>query len=133
MTVSYSIVIWALRRAGRSLGRSATTGIAWAIVLATAGVVSGWSGVGLALAGSYIVQFTPAVVAAYRTRSPTGISPVTWGSIVIESALWGAYGFLNEDRPIVIYAAVGVVGGLAILTRYRTTVARVIGASEPSA
>ena len=84
--------------------------------------VAGWRSVGVALAASYVVQFTPAVVTAYRSAAPTGVAPVTWASIVIESLLWGAYGVVNQDLPIVAYAAVGVLGGGAILARYRSRV-----------
>ncbi len=115
-------MIWALRTAGGAGRLGGGAGLTWAITLVVMWTVAGWRGVGLALAASYVVQFTPAVLTAYRSTAPTGVSPVTWASIVIESLLWGAYGVINHDLPIAAYAVVGVVGGGAILARYRSRV-----------
>lgn len=119
MTISYALVIWALIRSGRPPGRGMIAGLAWAGLLVTIGVSAGWGAVGTTLAWSYLVQFTPAVIAAYRTARPTGIAPGTWISIMIESVLWGGYGHLNGDRPVVTYAVIGVVVGALILLRHR--------------
>ena len=48
---------------------------------------------------------------------PTGVSVATWLLIAGEAALWGFYGWWFDDLPVMIYAAVGVLGGLAIVAR----------------
>jgi uncharacterized protein with PQ loop repeat len=117
MTVFYALVMWAMRRAGGPIRRGALVGLAWAGTLGSTALVAGNAGMGLLLAGSYVLQFTPAVVAAYRVRRPTGVSPATWASIGVESALWGAYGWLNGDLPVVLYGVAGVLTTLLIVGR----------------
>lgn len=122
MTVAYSLVLWALFVTGARPWRGIIAGVVWTITLVVAGLAAGWSGVGTTLAWSYLIQLAPAVTAAYTTRRPSGISPVTWVSIVIEAALWGGYGYLNGDGPVVTYSVIGVAAGSAILFRYRYAV-----------
>jgi uncharacterized protein with PQ loop repeat len=128
MTGFYGLLIWALGRTGRARSRGLALGVIWAAVLAAASLLGGVPALGIALASSYVIQFTPPVLAAFREARPTGVSPGTWGLIVVESALWGAYGFANGDRPIMLYAAAGVIGGGAILFRYLSAAAAPTGA-----
>ncbi len=123
MTVFYGLVMWALARTGAAhrLRPGLGAGVAWAAVLWATAVFAGTGAMGVLLASSYLVQFTPAVAAAYRSDRPSGISAGTWRLIVVESGLWGIYGWWNTDRPIVLYAAAGVVGGGLILARQAST------------
>lgn len=121
MTVFYSLVLWALGRTGRSHSRGLAAGAAWATTLALAHLLGGSEWMGLFLGSSYVVQFTPPVVAAFRSARPTGIAPGTWALIMVESALWGAYGLANGDRAIVVFAIAGVLGPALILLRYSST------------
>lgn len=121
MTVFYSLVLWAMRRAGGRIGRGLTLGSCWAGALAITSLLAGNATMGLVLAGSYVLQFTPAVVAAYRVRRPTGVSAATWVFIGVESALWGSYGWLNGDLPVVLYGAAGVVATVLIVGRHVST------------
>lgn len=117
MVVFYFFVLRALAGAGKDLTRPIRRGIVWAAGLTAVLVIGGWGLLGLALAWSYGVQVAPAVVAAYRTWAPTGVSVGTWRLITLEATLWGLYGWLLADGPIVVYAVVGVTAGLAILGR----------------
>lgn len=123
MTVSYGLVLWALFAAGRAPRRGILAGAVWASVLATTGITMSWTAMGALLAGSYLIQFAPAVAAAYRVTIPSGIAPATWVSIGIESALWGGYGVLKGDLPVTAYATIGLTGACAILWRYRSATA----------
>ena len=63
------------------------------------------------------MQLLPALVSTYRSENPTGVSIGSWTLIVIESALWGAYGLILDDVPIMIFAVTGVVTGSLIVAR----------------
>ena len=123
MTVFYGLVLWALARSARPLGRSLAAGGLWAATLTVTGFVGGWGALGLMLASAYLIQFGPAVVAAFRSRRPSGVSPLTWAIIGVESMLWGTYGLFNNDVPIMIYGGVGASGAALILGRYRSAIA----------
>lgn len=117
MMVFYGLVLRALARTGTRLDRSWGRGATWAALLGIAAAVGGMRGLGLLLAWSYVVQIAPAVRAVYAVGRPTGVSVATWLLIAGEAALWGFYGWWFDDLPVMIYAAVGVLGGLAIVAR----------------
>lgn len=117
MMVFYGLVLRALARTGTRLDRSWGRGATWAAILGIAAAVGGMRGLGLVLAWSYVVQIAPAVRAVYAVGRPTGVSVATWLLIAGEAALWGFYGWWFDDLPVMIYAAVGVLGGLAIVAR----------------
>ncbi len=117
MMVFYGLVLRALARTGTRLDRSWGRGATWAALLGIAAAVGGMRGLGLVLAWSYVVQIAPAVRAVYAVGRPTGVSVATWLLIAGEAALWGFYGWWFDDLPVMIYAAVGVLGGLAIVAR----------------
>ena len=66
---------------------------------------------------AYVVQLTPAVATAWRTWSPSGIATSTWTLRLVEAALWGAYGYVRGDPPLVVFGILGVVESTAILAR----------------
>ena len=70
---------------------------------------------------AYVVQFTPAVVAAWRTWKPSGIATSTWTLRFLESALWGVYGYVRGDPPLLILGIIGLVESTAILSRKAMT------------
>jgi uncharacterized protein with PQ loop repeat len=117
MVVFYLLVIRALARTGVRLDRSWGRGATWAVVLGAAALVGGLTAMGLILAWSYVVQIAPAVRSVYGARQPSGVSISTWLLIAVEAALWGFYGWWFGDTAVMVYAAVGVVGGLAIVAR----------------
>jgi uncharacterized protein with PQ loop repeat len=117
MVVFYGLVLRALARTGTRLDRSWGRGATWAALLGIAAAIGGMRGLGLVLAWSYVVQIAPAVRAVYAVGRPTGVSVATWLLIAAEAGLWGFYGWWFDDLPVMIYAAVGVLGGLAIVVR----------------
>lgn len=121
MVIFYVAVIKVLADIGVPLRPGVVRGAIWASLLATIGLVFGWSVFGLVLGWSYSVQMAPPVVAAYRSSNPRGISIGSWTLITIESGLWGVYGVLLGDVPIQVFALTGLVAGVAILIRAITT------------
>jgi uncharacterized protein with PQ loop repeat len=93
--------------------------VAWTAVLAAAWLIAGRAGLGTALAASFVLQVTPSVWTAYRTRRPTGISRGTWLLILGELACWGAYGMAASDPRLTALGCTGVVASLLMLARTR--------------
>jgi hypothetical protein len=81
---------------------------------------------GAVLTAAFVVQITPALVAAYRTNHPTGISQATWLLILGEVSCWSVFGVVNRDGPLVVLGMTGVTSALAILHRARSTARPII-------
>ncbi len=104
------------RRSGPKTLRPVAEGIIGALFAPMIGyAVGGLSGMGLALAVSYGVQFSPAVWEAYRAPSVEGISATTWVMALVEAAVWLTYGFNESDTALVLGGLGGLVCTLAIL------------------
>jgi uncharacterized protein with PQ loop repeat len=122
--VSYSITLFLIVRR--------TSGIGWwrssfwysASLLAAEALV-GPAGLGVLLAMTPVVQIMPAVIAIYGTRRPTGVAPATWVIAAVEALLWGGYGWLVADLPLVGYGVVTVLGSVLILARCWATRSRI--------
>ncbi len=133
--LSYLVVLWALRRAGRSLQVGAWRAGAWGVVLVAIGVVAGWAAFGVALGLSIGVQLSPSVWTAYRTPDPSGVSPLTWWIGLAEALLWGYYGLYNRDAGIITFGVVATVAAVLMLARYyatRSQMAEVQPQTQPS-
>jgi hypothetical protein len=77
----------------------------------------GWAGLGVALALTPAIQLTPAVLAAYRSARPEGLSPMTWALMVVEAVMWGGYGWLTADIALIGYGAITAIGSGLVLGR----------------
>lgn len=121
MGIFYSITVVLIGRTGRSTRTALALGTSWALVLAGAGVVGGWSGLGLVLGVSFGIQATPSVWTAFRTWAPLGISPGTWKLILIEGLLWLVYGIGHQDLPIVAFGILSSIASSLMLGRYYST------------
>lgn len=123
--LSYLVVLWALRRAGRSLRLGAWRAGLWGALLALVGVLGGWDPLGVALGVSIGVQLSPSVWSAYRSPDPSGVSPLTWWIGFAEALLWGYYGLFNRDAGIVTFGIVATIAAVLMLIRYYATRGRV--------
>lgn len=122
MVIFYAVVMWALRRAGRTLTPSLYRGAAWMLFLTALTWLAGWFALGTVLGFSQILQVAPAIITAYQTDRPTGIAPATWWIAGTEGALWSYYGFFHGDVPIMIFAATYFTTAALMLIRYHTVV-----------
>jgi uncharacterized protein with PQ loop repeat len=122
MVFFYIAVLRALRRAGAPIGMALIRGLVSTVILVIAFLWGSWAVLGLVLGWAYVPQLAPAVWSAYRTVDPTGISPGTWVLIGVEAGLWMVYGGLLGDTPVMIFAAVGLVGAILILARVWWTI-----------
>jgi hypothetical protein len=111
----------AVMRAGGSAGLALAGAAAWLVVLLAARWLGGPAALAALLGLAYAVQLTPAVVTAWRTWSPSGIAAPTWVLRLGEAVLWGVYGHLRHDPPLVMFGVLGTVESALILVRKYVT------------
>ncbi len=116
--LAYLIIVWVLGSVAPSSVRRAALGFGLTAVVPLAVLVAaGWPAVGLLVGLLYGVQLAPAVVGAYRSDVPRGISPTTWLLAWAEAFFWGVYGVGTSDIALVSAGLVGVVMSSLILVR----------------
>lgn len=98
----------------------------WQIALYTVAIglalpVGGLVTLGLFLALTPAIQVAPALVAVFRERHPSGLSPGTWALAASEALLWGLYGWLIADTALLGYGVVTTVASVVILGRWAWT------------
>jgi hypothetical protein len=119
--VANALLAVAVVRAGGS-ARAAFGGAAsWLVVLVAARAFGGPAALAALLGAAYAVQLTPAVLTAWRTWSPSGIALTTWTLRLTEAVLWGAYGHVRGDLPLVLFGVFGTVESCAVLLRKHMT------------
>lgn len=93
-----TLAVQALVFTGRGASRTLLKGLVPLLCLPVFALAAfGWESVGLLVGLAYSVQFSPAVVACYRTRTPTGVSATTWTMAGIEGGIWAVYGIHYAD------------------------------------
>ena len=105
--------------------RSALVVGCWAVLLGAALALGGRAGLGTLLTGAFILQVTPSIWTAYRTRRPTGISRGTWLLILGELACWLAFGFHQSDPRLIALGCSGIAAALLMLGRIESAGRRV--------
>ncbi|MFP5322421.1 MAG: hypothetical protein ACLGIC_11325 [Acidimicrobiia bacterium] len=130
----YVVVGTLLVRGGNRRGIG--TGVVAAAALAGLVAVGGWGLLGTALALAVVPQFLPQVVEAWTADDLTGLSPGSYVVGLADGVVWGGFGLVAADRPLVLYGAVMVSVATAVLVgRYRWSVRQraVPVAIEPAA
>ncbi|MBP6997189.1 MAG: hypothetical protein KBB39_13710 [Phycicoccus sp.] len=92
-------------------------GALWLCVLALSFIVGGLSGLGAGLAFAFLVQVTPSIWTAYRTRDLMAASLTTWVLMLSEGALWGFYGLIKGDAAVIAFGLVAVLASLLMVLR----------------
>ncbi len=105
----------------------------WLVVLVAARAFGGPTALAALLGAAYAVQLTPAVVTAWRTWSPSGIAVSTWTLRLTEAVLWGLYGHVRGDLPLVLFGVFGTVESCAVLLRKHDDAAPSAGGRGPGA
>lgn len=96
------------------------TGLAAAAGLTLLTVVAGWAVLGTVLALAVGVQFVPQVVEAWRSDDLSGLAPGTYVVGALDGAIWGTYGLVVADVPLVLYGLVmSAVAVLVLVPRRR--------------
>ncbi len=118
LTIAVDVVLTlALVRAGARWVGAAGTASAWGAVLAGCMVIGGAPAMAVALSVTYAVQLVPSVWAAWRARCPSGVAPAAWTLRLIQSVLWGVYGYMRHDQPLLVLGVIGSVASVAVLAR----------------
>jgi uncharacterized protein with PQ loop repeat len=89
----------------------------WAVLLFTATLAFGRTGLGSALAVTFALQVTPSVWTVYRSEDTAGVSRGTWLLIFGELLCWGVFGIHEADSRLIVLGATGVVASLLVLAR----------------
>jgi uncharacterized protein with PQ loop repeat len=116
-TVLAGLLALMLSRCGEASARAALLIGAWAVSLGAGFTIAGRAGLGTLLTASFVLQVIPSIWAAYRTRSPSGISRGTWLLIFGELLAWAVYGFHKSDPRLIVLGCTGVAASTLILTR----------------
>jgi hypothetical protein len=116
IVVNALLVRAVIRAGGASHAAIAAAGL-WLAALVAARVVGGPPAIAVLLAVAYAIQLAPAVVAAWRTWAPSGVAAATWTVRLMESMLWGVYGSLRDDPPLIVFGIAGAAASSAILVR----------------
>lgn len=109
--IGYAIIATLLVQGGnrRGIGAAAGAGVG----LAGVATVLGWTALGTVLALTVAVQFLPQVVEAWRSDDLTALAPGTYLVCGLDGLVWGGYGAVVADLPLVLYGVVMV--GVAVL------------------
>jgi hypothetical protein len=107
----------AVVRAGGSARSARGAAASWLVVIFAARALGGPTALAALLGAAYAVQLTPAVFTAWRTWSPSGIAVSTWTLRLTEAVLWGVYGHVRGDLPLVLFGVFGTVESCAVLLR----------------
>ena len=75
------------------------------------------------LTGAFVLQVSPSLWRAYRTRHPAGISRGTWLLILAELTCWGLYGIRSSDPRLITLGSLGVIASTLMLMRVGSTAA----------
>lgn len=88
--------------------------------LAALTAVGGWVALGTVLALAVLPQFLPQVVEAWTADDLTGLAPGTYVVGALDGVVWGGFGLLVADGPLVLYGLVMCSVAAAVLVpRYR--------------
>ena len=118
--VTYGITLAVIARLNRAQRWVWHSGLYIALLAAT-GPVGGIGALGLILALTPAIQVAPELLAVYRERHPSGVSPTSWGLAGVEAILWGVYGWMVSDTALVGYGLVTTIASALILCRWVTT------------
>jgi uncharacterized protein with PQ loop repeat len=88
--------------------------VAWTAALLLLAHVGGTEVVGPLLSVAATLQIAPAIVAVFRSESPSGVSPATWLLAVAEAGAWAVYGQLVGDSALLGYG-LGTMAGSALI------------------
>ena len=95
--------------------------LCWAGLLVGALALGGRAGLGSLLIGAFLLQVTPSIWAAYRTKRPTGIARGTWMLILAELSCWMTFGLYKSDPRLIVLGCTGVAASILMLARITST------------
>lgn len=128
--VGYAVVAALLVANGKRSGMAHAAAAACGFAALTA--VAGWVALGSALALSVGVQFVPQVVEAWRSTDLSGLAAGTYLVCLVDGVVWGGYGLVVGDVPLVLYGALMLAVAVAVLVPRRRWARAVVAAPVPA-
>lgn len=115
--LSLAYVVGYATIAGLLVQRGNRSGVATAVVstaaIAATAAAFGWTVLGTALALTVAVQFVPQVALAWRGSDLTALAGGTYVVCGLDGIVWGGYGVLRDELPLVLYGL--VMASVAVL------------------
>lgn len=113
---SFGVALYLMKRNGAAVRPSILFSAAVAAASVVIQLAVGWTVLGTVLGLSNGLYIGPSVVAAWRSHTPAGVSPLTWVLAEVEGLLWGFYGVLVLAGPIIVFGATeALLSGLILL------------------
>jgi uncharacterized protein with PQ loop repeat len=97
----------------------ALPGVVWLAAVVVAAAL-GQAALAVVLLAGAAAGTIPHAVDAWRATDLSGVSPLTWRLGLADGALWGIYGLVLADTPVVLYAVLTAAASAAILVRMQT-------------
>jgi uncharacterized protein with PQ loop repeat len=125
LTIAVDLVLAvALLRAGSRSPVALAAGVVWGGMLVGSRVIGGPGAIAVLLSVTYAVQLVPSVWTAWRSWCPSGVAANSWTVRLTQSVLWGLYGGLRNDPPLVILGVIGSLASAGVLARLAVTRSR---------
>jgi uncharacterized protein with PQ loop repeat len=102
--VIFALIALLSVRFGRSLKEFRVAPL-WLIVLALAGLITGKTGLGIALPVSVLVANIPQIWVAYKEGNLADLSLGTWMLSITDGLVWEVYALFQHDVAIIVYGA----------------------------
>ena len=118
--VSFLLALYLLHRNGAPIRAGLVMSGAIALACVVIQQAAGWTVLGTVLGLSNGLYLGPSVLAAWRSHTPVGVSPLAWMLTVLEGLKWGFYGVLVEATPIIVYGSTAILLALLVLLRLWT-------------
>jgi uncharacterized protein with PQ loop repeat len=114
---SFGLVLYLMYRNGAAIQAGVIFSLVIAASCAAVQLAAGWTVLGAVLGLSNALYLGPSVVAVWRSHTPAGVSPLAWILGESEGILWGVFGWLMTDGPIMIYGATASLLSALVLLR----------------
>lgn len=118
----YAVIGGLLLRNG--VRRGIATGLLAGAALGAVTATAGWAALGTVLAVAVGVQYLPQVIAAWRSDDLSGLAGGTYVVGAIDGVVWGAYGVVMVDAPLILYGVVMLSVATLVLVPRRRWAAR---------
>lgn len=125
--VGHAAIAALLVRGGNRSGIG--TAVVATTLMAAIATTSGWTVLGTALAVTVGIQFVPQVRMAWRSDDLTALSGGTYVVCGLDGLVWGVYGVLRAELPLVLYGVVMASVAVLVLVPKRRWRLRTVAAA----
>lgn len=132
---SFGYLVTAVLLVRNGQRRGIAAGAAAAAGFVGLGTAAGLTTLGTVLALVVGVQFLPQIVEAWRSDDLTALAPGTYLVAAADGAIWGIYGSVVADGPLVLYGVVMLSVAVLVLVprrRWARNAARATAAAAPA-